>query len=76
MQDGFKGDQQFFIAFGQTWGSKVREAELRQQVMTDTHAPEEFRSATARNIDGWYGAFDVKPGEKLYLAPADRVRIW
>jgi endothelin-converting enzyme/putative endopeptidase len=74
--DGFTGDQQFFIAFGQTWGSKVREAELRQQVMTDSHAPGEFRSATVRNIDAWYAAFDVKPGEKRYLAPADRVRIW
>jgi endothelin-converting enzyme/putative endopeptidase len=76
MQDGFTGDQQFFIAFGQTWGSKVREAALRQQVMTDSHAPEELRSATVRNIDAWYAAFDVKPGEKRYLAPADRVRIW
>jgi endothelin-converting enzyme/putative endopeptidase len=76
MQAGFTGDQQFFIAFGQTWGSKVREAALRQQVMTDSHAPGEFRSATVRNIDPWYAAFDVKPGQKLYLAPADRVRIW
>jgi endothelin-converting enzyme/putative endopeptidase len=76
MQAGFKGDQQFFIAFGQTWGSKVREAALRQQVMTDSHAPGEFRSATVRNIDPWYAAFDVKPGQKLYLSPSDRVRIW
>src|SRR5262249_18209238 len=71
MHDGLTGDQQFFIAFGQTWGSKVREAALRQQVMTDSHAPEEFRSATVRNIDAWYAAFEVKPGEKLYLATAD-----
>jgi putative endopeptidase len=75
-QDGFSGDQQFFIAFGQNWGSKTRDAALRQEVMTDPHAPAEYRAATVRNIDAWYAAFDVKPGEKLYLAPPDRVRIW
>ncbi|MGA2645965.1 MAG: M13 family metallopeptidase [Candidatus Sulfotelmatobacter sp.] len=75
-QDGFSGDPQFFIAFGQNWGSKTREAALRQQVMTDPHAPAEYRAATVRNIDAWYSAFDVQPGEKLYLAPPDRVRIW
>jgi putative endopeptidase len=75
-QDGFSGDQQFFIAFGQNWGSKTREAALRQQVMTDPHAPAQYRADTARNIDAWYNALDVKPGEKLYLAPGDRVRIW
>jgi putative endopeptidase len=76
IQDGFSGDQQFFIAFGQNWGSKEREAALRQAVMTDEHSPEEYRTATVRNIDAWYAAFEVQPGEKLYLAPADRVRIW
>ena len=76
MQAGFTGDQQFFVAFGQTWGTKVREAALRQQVMTDSHAPAEFRAATVRNIDAWYAAFDVKPGQTLYLSPSDRVRIW
>lgn len=73
---GFSSDQQFFIAFGQNWGEKAREAALRQQVMTDPHAPGEYRADTVRNIDAWYSAFDVKPGEKLYLAPNDRVRIW
>ncbi len=76
VQDGFSGNQQFFIAFGQNWGSKVRDAALRQQVMTDEHSPGEYRAATVRNIDAWYPAFNVKPGEKLYLAPADRVKIW
>jgi putative endopeptidase len=76
VQDGFSGDQQFFIAFGQNWGSKAREASLRQQVLTDPHSPGMYRSATVRNIDAWYAAFDVKPGEKLYLASPDRVRIW
>ncbi len=75
-QDGFSGDQQFFIAFGQNWGTKDREAALRQQVMTDEHSPGMYRAAEVRNIDAWYAAFDVRMGEKLYLAPADRVRIW
>jgi endothelin-converting enzyme/putative endopeptidase len=74
--DGFSSDQQFFIAFGQNWGEKTREAALRQQVMTDPHSPGEYRAATVRNIDAWYAAFEVKPGEKLFLSPKDRVRIW
>ncbi len=75
-QDGLTGDQQFFIAYAQNWGSKFREAALRRQVMTDAHAPGQYRADTVRNIDAWYPAFNVKPDEKLYLAPADRVRIW
>ncbi|HTS09474.1 MAG TPA: M13 family metallopeptidase [Candidatus Eisenbacteria bacterium] len=74
--DGYSSDQQFFIAFGQNWGEKLREAALRQQVMTDEHSPGEYRADTVRNIDAWYSAFDPKPGEKLYLAPGERVRIW
>ena len=76
VQDGFSGDQQFFIAFAQDYGSKIREAALRQQVTVDSHSPGEYRADTVRNIDAWCAAFDVKPGETLYLAPADRVRIW
>jgi putative endopeptidase len=75
-QDGFTSDQQFFIAFGQNWADKVRDAALRQQVLTDEHAPAEYRAETVRNVDAWYAAFDIKPGKKLYLAPPDRVRIW
>jgi len=75
-QDGMSGDQQFFLAFAQNWGSKMREPALRQRVLTDGHAPDEYRAATVRNIDAWYAAFEVKAGEKLYLAPGDRVRIW
>jgi putative endopeptidase len=74
--DGLSGDQQFFLAFAQNWRTKVREAALRQQVLTDGHAPAEYRSDTVRNNDAWYTAFDVKPGQTLYLAPADRVRMW
>jgi putative endopeptidase len=75
-QDGLSGDQQFFLAFGQNWGDKTREAALRQQVMTDGHSPGEYRAATVRNIDAWYAAFNVRAGDKLYLAPPERVRIW
>ena len=76
MQDGFTGDQQFFIAFAQNYGGKAREAAYRQQVLTDPHSPGQYRASTVRNIDAWYAAFDVKPGDKLYLAPTDRVKIW
>ena len=75
-ENDFSGDQQFFIAFGQNWASKEREAALREEVMTDSHSPDQFRAATVRNIDAWYAAFNVQPGEKLYLASPDRVRIW
>jgi endothelin-converting enzyme/putative endopeptidase len=75
-QGGFSGDQQFFIAFAQNWASKTRDAAVRQQVMTDPHAPAQYRAATVRNIDAWYSAFGVAPERKLYLAPAARVRIW
>lgn len=74
--DGFTGDQQFFIAFAQAWRTKLRNAALRQQIITDGHAPGQYRADTVRNLDAWYRAFDVKPGQKLYLAPADRVRMW
>ena len=75
-EQGFTSDQQFFIAFGQNWSLKVRPAALRQQVLTDPHAPAQYRADTVRNIDAWYPAFNVKPGEKLYLEPDARVCIW
>ena len=75
-QQGMTGDQQFFVAFSQSWRTKTREALARQRAVTDGHAPAEFRADTVRNMDAWYAAFDVKPGEKLYLAPAERVRVW
>lgn len=74
--NGLSGDQRFFLAFGQAWRSKIRDAAQRQRLATDVHAPAEFRALTVRNIDGWYDAFGVKSGEKLYLAPDDRVKIW
>ncbi len=74
--DGLTGDQRFFLAFGQAWRSKIRDAALRQRLSTDVHAPADFRAETVRNLDQWYPAFKVKPGENLYLAPQDRVKIW
>jgi putative endopeptidase len=74
--EGFTRDQLFFLGYCQSWREKAREAALRQQVLTDGHAPAEYRADSVRNLDTWYGAFDVKPGQKLYLAPADRVKIW
>ena len=74
--DGFTGDQQFFISFAQSWRGKSREPALRQQIITDGHAPDEYRADTVRNLDAWYQAFDVKPKDKLYLSPDARVRIW
>ena len=73
---GLTGDQQFFLSFAQEWRRKTREPALRNQILTDGHAPAQYRTATVRNIDAWYKAFDVKPGDGLYLAPKDRVRIW
>jgi len=73
---GFSAEQLFFLSYGQARRRKVREPALRQQVVTDGHAPSEYRADTVRNLDAWYDAFKVVPGQKLYLAPADRVRIW
>jgi putative endopeptidase len=74
--DGFTGDQRFFIGFGQAWRVKMRPEALRSSLMTDGHAPGEYRADTVRNVDAWYEAFGVQPGRKLYLAPEARVRVW
>ncbi len=76
VKDGFTGDQRFFISFGQSWRNKTRDAALRRQIATDGHAPAQYRADTVRNLDDWYEAFGVQPGQKLYLAPKDRVRVW
>ena len=73
---GFTGDQLFFLSFAQSKRSSMRDAALREQIVTDGHAPARYRADTVRNIDAWYPAFQVEPGMALYLAPADRVRIW
>jgi putative endopeptidase len=74
--NGLTGDQRFFIAFAQSWREKQREAALRAQVVGNEHAPGPWRALTVRNLDPWYAAFAVKPGQSLYLAPEARVKIW
>ena len=75
--DGFTGDQRFFLAFAQVWQGKIREDALVSRLKSDPHSPTEFRAnGTVRNIDAWYEAFDVQPGDALYLPPGERVRIW
>ena len=73
---GFSEDQRFFLAFGQNWQSKTRDAALRQQLLTDPHAPGQVRAETVRNLDAWYTDFKVQPTDKLYLTPDQRVHIW
>jgi putative endopeptidase len=74
--DGTTGDQRFYLGWAQVWRRNYREPNLRQRLLTDPHSPSEQRVATVRNLDPWYQAYNVQPGQKLYLAPADRVRIW
>ncbi|WP_334267288.1 M13-type metalloendopeptidase [Edaphobacter sp. HDX4] len=70
-------DQQFFLAFAQNWASKVRDGALRQQLLTDSHAPGKYRAETVRNLDGWHKAFDVKPIDKpLRRVCASGNRSW
>jgi endothelin-converting enzyme/putative endopeptidase len=74
---GLTGDQRFFIAYGQSWRSKAREGAMRERLLTDPHSPPEFRvNGIVRNVDAGYKAFNVKPGDKLYLPPEQRVSIW
>ena len=74
--NGLTGDQRFFLAYAQSWAVKSRPETLRRIVLTNEHAPEQFRAQSVRNIDAWYQAFGVQPGQKLYLAPDRRVKIW
>jgi putative endopeptidase len=75
--DGLTGDQRFFLSYAQSWREKSTDASIRQQIVSDSHAPVQFRvNGMLRNMDAWYKAFNVKPKDKLYLSPKDRVRIW
>jgi len=74
--DGLTGDQRFFLAWAQVWKEKRTEKSMLSQLRAGTHAPGRFRALAPRNHDAWYKAFDVKEGDKLYLAPEKRVRIW
>jgi predicted metalloendopeptidase len=73
---GYTGDQQFFLSYAQSWREKRREPSRRQQIIGDSHAPAEYRADGVRNHDAWYAAFGVKPGQALYLAPGERVKVW
>ena len=74
--DGFTGDQRFYLGWAQVWRRNYREANLRARLLTDPHSPSAQRTWIVRNFDPWYPAFKVQPGQKLYLTPAERVRIW
>lgn len=75
--DGFTGDQRVYLGWAQVWRQKTRDDALKQQIASDPHSPAYYRvNGTIRNQPGWYAAFDIKPGDKLYVAPEDRVKIW
>ncbi len=74
--DGFTGDQRFYLGWAQVWRRSYREANLRQRLLTDPHSPSEQRASVVRNLDPWYAAYKPKPGQKLFLTPEQRVRIW
>jgi putative endopeptidase len=75
--DGYTGDQRFFMAYAQVWRNKMRDEAARQLLVIDPHSPPHYRiNGIVRNLDEWYRAFDVKPGDQLYLPPDQRVRIW
>ena len=75
--NGLSGDQRVFLGWAQAWRGKLTDDAIRRQVTSDPHSPRAFRvNGPVRDIDAWYKAFDVKSGDKLYLAPKDRVRIW
>ena len=75
--DGLTGDQRFFLSYAQSWRHKSTDDQVRQQLVSNPHAPVQYRvNGVVRNMDAWYGAFNVMPSDKLFLAPADRARIW
>ena len=75
--DGLTGDQRFFLGWAQVWRRKHREADLKNRLLTDPHAPAEYRvNGTVRNVPAFYAAFGVKEGDKMYLPPEKRVKIW
>lgn len=75
--DGYTPEQRFFISWGTIWRTKMRDEAIKNQVKTDPHAPGMYRSyVPLQNVDSWYKAFDIKPGDKLYVSPENRVKIW
>ena len=75
--DGFTPEQRFFISWATIWRTKMRDEAIKNQVKTDPHAPGMYRAyVPLQNVDAWYEAFDVQPGDKLYVEPEKRVKIW
>lgn len=74
--DGFTGDQRFYMGWAQVWRRNVRPEEKKRRLLTDPHSPSEQRADIVRNMDAWYAAFNPAPTTKLYLPPAERVKIW
>jgi len=74
--EGLTPDQRFFLGWAQAWRSKVRDAALRNSLLTNVHTPARYRSETVRNLDAWYAAFGVKAGQQRYLPPEKRVQVW
>jgi putative endopeptidase len=74
--DGFTGDQRFYLGWAQVWRRNYREANLRNRLLTDPHSPSQQRAWVVRNLDPWYAAYKPTAGQKLYLTPEQRVRIW
>jgi putative endopeptidase len=75
--DGFTGDQRFFIGWAQIWRRLYRDANLEVRLTSDSHSHSEARcNAILRNFDAWYAAFDIQPGDAMYLPPEERVKIW
>ena len=74
--DGLTGDQRFYLGFAQVWRTKLRPERERALLASNPHAPGDYRARTVRNLDPWYAAWGAKPGEALYLAPGERVKIW
>jgi putative endopeptidase len=75
--DGFTGDQRVFLGWAQAWAGKTQPEAIRRLTTSDPHSYRKYRvNGVVRNIDGWYKAFGIKPGDALYVAPDQRVRVW
>jgi putative endopeptidase len=75
--NGFTADQRFFINWAQVWRNNILPESAAQRILTDSHSPGMFRTnGPLQNIDAFYKAFNVKEGDKMYVAPQDRIRVW
>ncbi len=77
MVDGLTGDQRVFLGWAQAWAGKLQPEAIRKQTASDPHAYRKFRvNGIVRNLDAWYAAFGIKPGDALYIPPEQRARVW